>query len=80
MALNLSPIDENLDLVTKKYVDDRVIDEIWIGTAAPADPNVELWYDHDDPAPSAALWVKMTQAQYDALGTKDPNTLYVIVG
>jgi Collagen triple helix repeat (20 copies) len=25
-------------------------------------------------------WVQMTQAAYDALGTKDPNTLYVIVG
>jgi hypothetical protein len=25
-------------------------------------------------------WVQMTQAAYDALATKDPNTLYVIVG
>jgi len=25
-------------------------------------------------------WVQMTQAAYDALGTKDPKTLYVIVG
>lgn len=25
-------------------------------------------------------WTQMTQAAYDALGTKDPNTLYVIVG
>jgi hypothetical protein len=24
--------------------------------------------------------VQITQAAYDALGTKDPNTLYVIVG
>lgn len=24
--------------------------------------------------------VEMTQAAYDALGTKDPNTLYVIIG
>ena len=27
-----------------------------------------------------AGWVQLTQAQYDALGTKDPNTLYLIVG
>lgn len=25
-------------------------------------------------------WVEMTQAAYDALSTKDPNILYVIVG
>lgn len=25
-------------------------------------------------------WVQMTQAQYNALNPKDPNTLYVIVG
>lgn len=25
-------------------------------------------------------WVQITQAAYDALGTKDPNTLYVVVG
>lgn len=25
-------------------------------------------------------WVQLTQAAYDALGTKDANTLYVIVG
>ena len=28
----------------------------------------------------ASVTVQMTQAQYNALGTKDPNTLYVIVG
>jgi hypothetical protein len=27
-----------------------------------------------------AVWVQMTQAAYDALGTKDPLVLYVIVG
>jgi hypothetical protein len=25
-------------------------------------------------------FVQLTQAAYDALGTKDPNTLYVVVG
>lgn len=28
----------------------------------------------------AVVWVQMTQAAYDALGTKDPNTLYVVIG
>ena len=27
-----------------------------------------------------ALWTQMTQAEYDALISPDPNTLYVIVG
>lgn len=27
-----------------------------------------------------AQWAKMTQAAYDALPDKDPNTLYVIIG
>lgn len=26
------------------------------------------------------VWVQMTQAAYDALPVKDPNTLYVIIG
>lgn len=29
---------------------------------------------------AAHNWVQMTQAQYDVLAVKDPNTLYVIVG
>jgi hypothetical protein len=32
------------------------------------------------PAGASALWTQMTQVQYTALATKDPNTLYVIVG
>lgn len=32
------------------------------------------------PAGADAEWVQMTQAEYDALPTKDPNTLYVVVG
>jgi len=27
-----------------------------------------------------AQWLKMTKADFDALPTKDPNTLYVIIG
>ena len=38
--------------------------------------------DKGDPGPPGddAQWQKMTQADYDALPTKDPNTLYVIIG
>ncbi|MEO1830051.1 MAG: hypothetical protein ABGX82_14665 [Pseudomonas sp.] len=30
--------------------------------------------------PGAAPWVELTQAAYDALGTPDPATLYIVVG
>lgn len=35
-----------------------------------------------DPGPPGAdaLWESMTQAAFDALPVKDPNTLYVIIG
>ena len=32
------------------------------------------------PAGPAGKWVQLTQAEYDALAVKDPETLYVIVG
>jgi hypothetical protein len=32
------------------------------------------------PAGPPGVWVQLTQAAYDALGTKDPATLYIIVG
>jgi hypothetical protein len=35
--------------------------------------------DKGDPGQDA-LWEEMTQAEYNALPTKDPNTLYVIIG
>lgn len=31
-------------------------------------------------SPTISSMIQITQAAYDALGTKDPNTLYVIVG
>jgi hypothetical protein len=34
----------------------------------------------EGPAGADAEWVQMTQAEYDALPIKDPNTLYVVVG
>lgn len=32
------------------------------------------------PTGPSGVWVSMTQAAYDALPVKDPDTLYVIVG
>jgi Domain of unknown function (DUF4082) len=32
------------------------------------------------PKGDPALWVELTQAEYDALPVKDPNTLYIIIG
>lgn len=32
------------------------------------------------PPGTSAAWDSMTQAQFDALPTKDPDTLYVIIG
>jgi collagen triple helix repeat protein len=56
-------------------------DEIFVG---PSDPGIggtwEFWYDNDAPTPTPGVWLQMTQAAYDALAVKDPNTLYVIVG
>jgi hypothetical protein len=49
-----------------------------VGVAGPAGP------PGADGAPGPqgppGVWVQMTQAAYDALPVKDPNTLYVIVG
>jgi len=54
-------------------------DEVAIGSSDPGS-TFELWYDTDATAPTPAVWLSMTQAAYDALAVKDPNTLYVIVG
>lgn len=42
------------------------------GTTGPAGP--------PGPPGVSGAWVSMTQAEYDAIPMKDPNTLYVIVG
>jgi Collagen triple helix repeat (20 copies) len=59
-------------------------DEIYVSDTKPTNVGglPELWIDTEGVAPAAGAnpWVSMTQAQYDALGTKDPNVLYVIVG
>lgn len=49
---------------------------------APVDQPIVIDAGKGSPGPPGqdAFWVQMTQAQYDALAIKDPNTLYVIVG
>ncbi len=46
-----------LEAATMQYVDGKLsgggTDEVWVGPSEPADPNIELWYDSDAPAPSA---------------------------
>jgi len=42
------------------------------GPAGPAGP--------PGPTGPPAAWVQMTQAAYNALPVKDPNTLYIIIG
>lgn len=39
-----------------------------------------LWIETDEQVVYGPMWVKLTQAEYDALSPPDPNTLYVIVG
>lgn len=45
------------------------------GPAGPAGPTGPAGADGAD-----AVWVSLTQAEYDALGAPDPNTLYIITG
>ena len=50
----------------------------------PGDPGVveegSLWIETDATVGYGPMWMKLTQAQYDALSPPDPNYLYVIVG
>jgi hypothetical protein len=42
-----------LEAATKQYVDGKVgaaPDVMWVGTSAPVDPNIEVWYDTDETA------------------------------
>jgi hypothetical protein len=69
----------NTDAANKKYVDDKIV----INAAAPTLNNL-LWVDIDDTSlpPAAAVGnpvIVLTQAAYDALAIKDPNTVYVTI-
>lgn len=56
--------------------------EVWLDAGNVGDVNAflaSLKGPPGDPGTDAA-WVQMTQAAYDALAVKDPDTLYVIIG
>ncbi|HBS80995.1 MAG: hypothetical protein CMK99_13680 [Pseudomonas sp.] len=48
-----------------------------IGETGPQGPQGEQGVQGE---PGPGTWVQLTQAQYDALATKDPNILYIVVG
>jgi len=57
------------------------VDRIQFAVAPEID--ARIWgtaYDDPPDTKSGGGWVELTQAQYDALNPKDPNTLYVVVG
>ncbi|RVP95734.1 phage upper tail fiber protein [Sinorhizobium meliloti] len=64
--------------------------EIWrdfnvdgVPSSGPYDPEKSLireWGMQRVGSTSVSTIVKLTQAQYNALGTKDANTLYIIIG
>jgi hypothetical protein len=64
---------------------DPIPGDIWWDSDA---GNAFIWYDDGDSVQWVAMtqtgpqatWVEMTQAAYDALPAKDPNTLYIITG
>lgn len=43
-------------------------------------PIGSLWIETDQTAMYGPQWIKLTQAQYNALAPPDPNILYIIVG
>ena len=54
----------------------------WLSDVATAGQaaNLMLGYNGSSWVPLTGRWLQLTQASYDAIGTKDPNVLYVIVG
>jgi len=75
---NLAPIVGLKDEVTKEYVDNSGMREVW-STTAPAGAAGKRWLNTSESA-TGPTWAQLTQAEYDALSPKNPNVLYVIVG
>jgi len=48
-----------------------------IGETGPQGPQGEQGVQGE---PGPGTWLQLTQAEYDALATKDPDTLYIVVG
>ena len=51
---------------------------IYIGASAPANTSI-LWADTSSPGTAMTYVLVLSQAEYDAIATKDPFTLYVVV-
>lgn len=71
-----------LNPATKQYTDDTTLHEIWQTGTPPAGGVNKRWIDTSKAtAPPAMYWKQWqgTQAAYDAIATKDPLTLYVII-
>lgn len=61
--------------VIEAPVQTGVVEVVQPGPVGPAGPP-----GPPGPPGPQAQWVQMTQAEYNALPVKDPNTLYVIIG
>jgi hypothetical protein len=70
----LTPTSSTAGTAGQLYWDDNFI---YVRTAV-GWKRAQLWGLDETPA-NGYEQVKLTQAQYDALASKDPNTLYVIV-
>lgn len=64
------------------YVDVTLpsLEVISVEVVNPADPILIDVADVGVAGPPGNGWVQMTQAEYDALPVKDPDTMYVIIG
>ena len=73
--------DSASEVVTKNYVDTISGIEVSVGATQPTDPKAEWWIDTATTgiSPTWMIW-SGTQAAYDAIGTKDPMTLYIVKG
>lgn len=56
-------------------------DEVLVTNTPPTDMTVDFWLAPDTAGTGDIKWTRWygNQAQYDAISTKDPNTLYVVV-
>lgn len=74
------------DAASKSYVDGKSSTEVFAQTAAPTPGSAAVvWVDTDDTTLAgsvpAVAWLRWTgtQAAYNAIATKDPNVLYVVI-
>lgn len=53
-------------------------EEVYVGATEPTSADIKMWVNPDD-ANEVYRSVTLTQAQYDALGTVNPHTIYYII-